>query len=216
MRVRNILADYVVPTNFSKVATADGLILEVDTTEEAVTVTLPPIGVYSKIIVVDKGGNAATNNITIQAQEEEWIEGASSSTINKDGGSTQFEATSATTWDELGVAKPVDPTGPLVVMGTVSQAGTDAPVVTVTHNTTGIDPVAAFVGTGQYTITFADAPGAIIPLIGNSLAGGTVDARDGGDGIVSFRTYDATDELANSVLLNTPFVFYFMPLVILE
>lgn len=75
-----------ITTTTTIAASAIGGYYEVDTTGGAVTLTLPWAGWFTRgqapVYIVDKGGNAGTNNITIQATSS-TINGASTYVLNK-------------------------------------------------------------------------------------------------------------------------------------
>ncbi|MDC0367017.1 hypothetical protein OAM67_01175 [bacterium] len=76
--------------NYTMVAT--DVIIGVDTTSSAVTITLPPASACAnrKFFVVDEGGNAGTNNITVARAGSDLISGATSVVINGDYNRIQF------------------------------------------------------------------------------------------------------------------------------
>lgn len=66
-------------------------IVEVDTSDGPVTVTIPEgLQVGKTITVVDKAGNAGTNNITVQVEGSLSLLGGSSATIDTDYGSARL------------------------------------------------------------------------------------------------------------------------------
>lgn len=73
-------------------ASTDDVIIGVDTSGGAVTITLPSAGaVAGKVYVIhDEGGDAGTNAITIATEGSETIDGNSSATINSNYGTLRI------------------------------------------------------------------------------------------------------------------------------
>jgi len=73
----------------------DDEIIEVDTSSQAVTVTIQEgLAAGKTITVVDKAGNAATNNITINVAGSLSILGGSTATIDTNYGSARLTVNS--------------------------------------------------------------------------------------------------------------------------
>jgi hypothetical protein len=79
--------DIVAATPFQVQPNAN--IVQVDTSSIAITLNLPPINdmINRRLIIVDAVGNASVNNITIDADGSEQINGSSTRVINTNYGS---------------------------------------------------------------------------------------------------------------------------------
>lgn len=83
-----------------------GVICEVDSTGGAITITLPAISSFPgipryQVNVVDTGGAAATNNITVACNAADLINNAASVVLNQNGGVLIIEITSSTDWTSI-------------------------------------------------------------------------------------------------------------------
>jgi len=89
------------PTAISYTATTDDLIIAVTSTAAARTITLPSIasvGVGKYYIIMDESGGAAANNITIDPDGAELINGAATYAINTNYGSVTIYTNGGTGW----------------------------------------------------------------------------------------------------------------------
>ena len=80
-------ASKVVSHSDDRTAQSDYHFIGVDTTIRAVTITLPEGAAVSSgkiLLIKDEGGNAGTNNITVDTSDGATIDGASSVILNSD------------------------------------------------------------------------------------------------------------------------------------
>lgn len=84
----------VEPNVTSNFTVTDNEVVLVDTSSNAVTVTLGSVDVYegSIVKVVDKAGNASTNNITVNTGGSETINGETSVVINNNFEALTFQS----------------------------------------------------------------------------------------------------------------------------
>ena len=81
----------------------ESAVIEVDTNGGAVTVTIPTALIVpgNRITILDAGGNAGTDNITIEGQASEKIDGATSKVISSDYGSVTLQCTEETSYTKM-------------------------------------------------------------------------------------------------------------------
>lgn len=77
--------------------------IEVDTSAGAITVTIPTalIVAGNRVTIYDGYGNASSNNITVEGQASEKIDGAASATISTNYGHLTLQCTSLTTQTKM-------------------------------------------------------------------------------------------------------------------
>lgn len=95
MKIQVSIPEFQIPTTYSQIETADGLVIECDSTEDGIEIYLPPLGTYSKITVIDVSGEAVNNPISIGLNgedEELTIEGEQVILIESAFGSLTFES----------------------------------------------------------------------------------------------------------------------------
>lgn len=84
-------------------ASVQGIICEVDSSAGAVTITLPAISAFPglprfQINVIDVGGVAATNNITVACNAADLINNQASVVLNQNAGVLEIEFAGSTDW----------------------------------------------------------------------------------------------------------------------
>lgn len=80
------------------IMTTDQIIAVTYTSTGAVTLTLPPATNTIRIVIADEGGNAGTNNITINPDGSDTIIGESSIIINDDYNSLSLYSDGTSKW----------------------------------------------------------------------------------------------------------------------
>lgn len=161
MRIQNIEGKYTIPSNLSLHSVrTEGIIVECNTANYSVTVTLPPLTAYPnvknlKVIVVDASGDCATNNITVKLAQEEaatTIDGELSWTIDNASDAVVF---SRVTEDDWTASKQVLGNCRSFV-GYIEQTSTNAPVIVHEFLNELGDISTAFVNNGQFSIISDD------------------------------------------------------------
>lgn len=107
MRIQNVEGSYTIPENLSLHSVrTEGIIVECNTANDPVTITLPPLTAYPnvknlRVIVVDASGDAETNNITVELAQEEastTIDGELSWTIDNASDAVVFSRVTEDDW----------------------------------------------------------------------------------------------------------------------
>lgn len=80
------------------ILTTDHIVAVTYTSTGAVTLTLPPATNSIRILIVDEGGNAGTNNITVNPDGSDTIIGESSVIINGDHNSLSLYSNGSNQW----------------------------------------------------------------------------------------------------------------------
>ena len=134
--------------------------LEVDTTSQPITITLPEIasmgGFFNvKFYITDSNGNSATNNITIASQGSDLIDSGSSITIATNYGSV-LVACNGSSWIALessNIPPAIPPKVDLLAGGTVDMGVSDLQYLNTYYTKSIVTDVVLFYVDGAVSLT---------------------------------------------------------------
>lgn len=134
--------------------------IEVDTTSQPITITLPEIasmgGFFNvKFYITDTNGNSATNNITIASQGSDLIDSGSSITIATNYGSV-LVACNGSSWIALessNIPPAIPPKVDLLAEGTVDMGDSSLQEITTFYNRSIVTDVVLFYVDGIVALT---------------------------------------------------------------
>jgi len=134
--------------------------LEVDTTSQPITITLPEIasmgGFFNvKFYITDTNGNSATNNITIASQGSDLIDSGSSITISTNYGSV-LVACNGSSWIALessNIPPAIPPKVDLLAKGTVDMGDSSSQEIQTNYTKSIVTDVVLFYVDGAVSLT---------------------------------------------------------------